>query len=317
MGIIRVSRGFYGRGASETYEQPGADAVEHWLVQVDDKYFGPVQILRSGDNRLPRPMSRHPDPAGQHLICVGRACEQHAEARSPFWYLVTANYASGVEPERNPTRRRPRVTIRGVDNLVPGLTDAKGRPFTNTAGEFFSEPIETNRAGLVIRCEFSVETIPDYVLTLPGKINNSPLAVRRIKSRLARGTVRVTDWDISDLIEDDELGISYFDIAVELTYLPQGWKKLILNRGFSELVEVSYKSKKTGKTLKKKVPRLIQVGGQNATEPQWLDADGGHLVRPDPRTATLEEIRNFMKAIVVLEFDQYVEADLSKVPVQG
>lgn len=200
---------------------------EKLLVVTDRKYsWTRLRTARS----IPQEGQLHATEAGMYV-----------EARNPkrsksgtVWY-IDIDYTSVVGEVLDPSPlARPAVVTWSSQTLeVPSLFDRKGRPTTNTAGEFL--PGLVRRIPLIeYRIRKNSATDPDWIDTHIESTNSDPVKLRgkvRPPMTLVLASASAGEFQV----ENDQ---RFTELEMTIIYNPLGWSEEVWNLGRAELQQL-------------------------------------------------------------------------------
>jgi hypothetical protein len=167
-------------GATGTHGPANTGEVTEIWEFIADNYNETPETLRAA-GILPVPyQDTHPD--NSRLVFMPPEIEQDAE--NPSRFIVTLKWTS--EPikqseedkeEENPLDRKPKITIRTIREKEVAHIDRKGRPKTNTAGDLFDPPIESNRSYIQIEIRKNVTFFPDWAFEFADAVNSEDFVI--------------------------------------------------------------------------------------------------------------------------------------------
>lgn len=135
---------------------------------------------------------------------------------------------AGDDPLAEPAR----ISIDSELISEPTLTDYKGRPLVNRAGEFIAEQT-VERPLLVYRVAKNLGSDPLWLDDYPGAVNRDPV---RLRGRVRRaGTLMLRRVSLSEYSLINRTSVTA--CTFELHYDPRGWVKRLLNVGTVQLLE--------------------------------------------------------------------------------
>ena len=287
-----------------------AEPIDFYTVEMSSVDDTPDDILKAVSKL--NTYAPHPKIKGAFLI---EPAFDRVEGTN-LW-KVEARYSTEIEQLVNPLGIPPIISTDSVARTIIRLVDAYGKPKCNTAGDIFDDPApEVEIYDIVYVVAKNLPTqIPDWYDDYANCVNSDGV---RLRGR---------DWEPGELryvpkpVGEDKKGgplgnISYCEGAFELHARRGGWKALIPNRGFNELIALPVASKlsQLGTTNpgaaigqlpddqvvgvrkgKKYVRRKIYIGPtrEEPNEAQALDKNGRLIPVPTPDN------------IVMLEFDDH------------
>lgn len=293
---------------SITREEDGTFTAErNFFAKVDRGSVREAEVEQYRD--CPRRGDPHPTERGAR--CTSVITRRRVPGNRLF--DITATYSNRfAEPqEENPLDRRANIKMRSQLLELPSRIDTRGRLVENTAGD----PIDGYKRRIsarVIQVAKNVATWPEWTLTYGDAINSD---VIRIRGRtFQQRTLRIGSVEIGD--EEFENDVRYFPLSFSLEHNPLTWIQPYWNRGYYERVdgftvtigdEVIFARQRPENdgldwTETTKLQRIL-INGEAPSEPQWLDAEGRHILKPTPED------------VIRLEFQDYHELPFSRLPL--
>lgn len=183
----------------------------------------------------------------------------------------------------NPYDVRPDVTIDGVPLQKPFEIDANGKPVLNSAFDYFDPGPMTDQQNHIIKIIRNEPVVPlSLIITNAATINLGQWY------EFPDSSVKVEPFQ-TQILYSQFLNANYFRISYTFTYTPgdDGWKRLILDRGFRGLDPA------TGKLV-----TLYDEHGMTLQDAVMLDGSGNQLPYPIDKDN-----------IVQLPFDEFKQID--------
>ena len=182
-----------------------------------------------------------------------------AEGTDQNMWILTITYGDNAltDPGTNPLDEPWDFQISFGQSEVPIDFDSAGRGILNTAGDPFAEFLMVQRSYPVLTATKNFAELP-YDL-----INQYADTINRDQFRnAAPGTLKIERFTNGGKQTASYLGelITYYPITVEISYNRDGWKEVVLNTGFRQLVDGEKKD--------------ILVDGEKITTPVLLRKDG-------------------------------------------
>lgn len=247
------------------------------------KYWGysnsPTDTMRDilADPLTPRRHARDANDPRARFVSVQA---QRAGTSKKIWDItaVSSTEVDEEEQDENPLARPAEYAWRGSLEEIAALTDGKGRPHVNTAGDYF-EGATKKRPLAVVQIE---KNIPPggaaWLLTHLGKANKD--AIKLDGLRFQAGTLMLTGLSIPKPTREND--VRFRACEIELTHNPDTWVVEHLNRGLREIKGTQTTDKSTGelKTVYKKV-EILDDDGKPITEPVFLDKQGRAIRETD------------------------------------
>lgn len=261
-----------------------------WIAATDNRYTSEVDIFTYGWASGILPIRYQGHPRDNTQTCRRISCDS---TDSPLHWQISAEYSSEPLTEQeqqeenvaNPLLRPAQIEWDTIEALEAIYKDKNGDAILNSAGDYFSKPVEVPRNRWGINITKNVASVPDWVLNLDSPINASAVVIggkafpaKTLKLRRAR---------IGQLqIEGD---YEFYVFSMLLEFNRKKWTFSALDQG------LRYKSGGS------QVPILVE--GQPATSDVLLDGSGAVLDDPSPTSA------------VFLDFDIEDEFDFNNFPI--
>lgn len=234
-----------------------------------------------------------PCPFDGQAFLKGGAAEAET-TRSPWTYLVTLTFANANVADREQPDD-PLQAEHEISGDSQGLArvlgqDINGRPFLNTAKDYFEDPPE-NQLAIV---EFTItRNEPRMNLQLwravSNKVNSSNFLGAQRDFLLCRGVT---------FGQARQGRIRYFKVGYKFAYDDLGWQARKANRGYNELVPVVPNPPAppgTPQTFKSR-PVLDETTKERVTEPAWLDLQGKAIPKSQlPQAAVFLDCENYFR----------------------
>jgi len=213
---------------------------------------------------------------------------------------VTVSYAP-VEGQRRPVsplEQPAKITLASSAFTAYTLTDWRGRPRRNTAGELL-DPAERDDSRFVLNVSKNVQHVPKWLLEYNNVVNSDTVAIRGLE--FPPKTLLFKDLSVSDIQWDAATRTAYLVLSFALHYSRRGWLDRPLNVGLHE---------KTEKGLVDIYAPGPGTTGERITEPVFLDRGGRAFRDEKGRLRPPKE-----KEIVVLKFELYPPKPFSILPL--
>jgi hypothetical protein len=260
-----------------------------YLVETDDKYITRYDIMAAGV--LPIKYQLHPENSLMTVRSVDLA-----QTDGPMVWEATIEYSSVPYDQTDeddedtlPTQQAARIKWTTTQFTKPLTRDVDGNAIINSAGDYFDPPIEIDTSRWSIVIEKKVAAVPSYILSYANTINEAAITIDGVV--IGEKVAKLSEISISE--KDTAQGEEFytFTYRLELANADEGdWVVKVLDQGLHEFDRAE-----------RKTP--ILVDGEPAKQPVLLDGNGIAIVDPEPTDA------------VFLEFDGYVEADFSVLPL--
>lgn len=261
-----------------------------WLAATDNRYTSEVDIFTYGWSNSILPIRFQSHPRDNTQTCRRISCDS---TDSPLHWQISAEYSSEPLTDKekqdqeidNPLQRPAQIEWDTIEALEAIYKDKNGNALLNSAGDYFSKPVEVPRSRWGINITKNVASVPDWVLSLDAPINASAVTIggkvfpeKTLKLRRARiGPLQ---------IEGD---YEFYVFSMLLEFNRKKWKFQALDQGLRF---------KDGSNQK-----VILVDGQPATSDVLLNGSGAVLANPSPTSA------------VFLDFEIEDEFDFNNFPI--
>lgn len=243
-------------------------------VETYDVGVRPGQIKEH--ELFPRRWEQHPEDP--RAFCVSRTVDH---GKGPKQFLGEAFYTTDVfSPIENPLERPAEIDWVSVEYAEARLTDLRGRPLVNTAGEPL-EGILIESPGLVANITVNVPDKPVWFRRYINAVNGAAYFLDG--ESFPAGELRIKSLGCAP--RRTEQGFTFRELKMELQSREGGWQRRVLNRGFYEIAdeeppdeEEESEESTPAPPSTKRVLRQIMVSDMPAPEPQLLTREGKHLV---------------------------------------
>lgn len=225
---------------------------------------------------------------------------------------ISSTQIDEEEQDENPLARPAEYSWRGSIEEIAALTNSKGEPHVNTAGDYF-EGATRKRPAAVLSVSKNIPPVgASWLLTHLGKTNRGTIKLDGLAFR--EGRLMFTGVSLPK--PERENDIRYRPATLEFTHNPDGWSIENLNRGLREIKEVEVLSETTGEieTIYKKI-EILDDDGKPITEPVFLDAEGKAIreVDDDDRERLKHPIE---KSEIITIKDEIEKINFSKLPLK-
>lgn len=252
-----------------------------WLVETDDK-TDDVDVVSTATG-LPAYADAHPANAAAYANEINYKL---ATAQSDELWHVTATYTTERNLDNNPGNDEVLVSWESEIYQEALFQDVDEQAITNSAGDYFIDPVPTRDASyLIAKIRANVTSVPVWVITLQNAVNSTDIEVGGLA--IAAGLAKLQRLTIGEREVRD--GQTFYPLSFELHIRKEGWRLKPLDAGFRAISGSDRNN--------------IQDGNDSeVNQPVLLDGSGGELSNPGPETA------------VFLNFEIYKEQDLTVMP---
>lgn len=210
-------------------------------------------------------------------------------------FRAEVNYVRGSE--ESPLDGVPRIHMSTNEVEMPVLQEPTGekRYLINTAGDPI-EGVTEPESHWVLNIERDVPSFPKWLLDYPNAINSDSVRIRGIT--FPPKTLQLKGLTISDeqSVEFEEQDITYYTLAFQLHYNPQGWTRKFLNRGYREVVDPNAVEKEL---------RVLENAEGPVSQPVFLNADGqAYRFSPESGDDTLGKLRESLTPEEILTIER-------------
>lgn len=251
-----------------------------WLVKTDNKLDREDTV--SGATGLPVYAEAHPANANAYANEISYAQKDNTDT---IW-LVTATYTTERDLNSNPANDEVLVSWDSEIYQEALFQDVDNDGITNSAGDYFTDPVPTRDAAyLIAKIRANVTSVPTWVITLQNAVNSTAITVGGLA--IGAGLAKLQRLTIGEREKRDST--TFYPLSFELHIKKEGWRLKPLDAGFRSISGSDRNN--------------IQDGNDSeVNQPVLLDGSGGELSNPGPTTA------------VFLDFEIYEEQDLTVMP---
>jgi len=190
-----------------------------------------------------------------------------------YIWTVTIDWTDDWPSEPDPRKRPPRYTLGSISIGYSELFDSEGKPYQNTAGDFFSDLPEKKLAAWRLTIEKNIPVPwPDWILEYNSAVNDA--AVKLGGVRWPKETLLITDLSIGDT--ETENVFTYAPMSMVVEYNPRTWVQRIPNRGLYERY-IATDGGFNPDNIEWKKRRILNASGEQVDEPVWLDKNGSAI----------------------------------------
>lgn len=252
-----------------------------WLVETDDR-TDDVDVVSTATG-LPAYADAHPANAAAY---ANEISYKLATAQSDELWHVTATYTTERDLSSDPGSDEVLVTWDSEIYQEALFQDVDENAITNSAGDYFIDPVPTRDAAyLIAKVSANVTSVPAWVLLMQNAVNENQIEVGGLQ--VAAGLAKLQRISIGQ--RENRNSQTFYPLSFELHIKREGWRLEPLDAGFRKLDGADRVNIEDG-------------GGSEVNQPVLLDGAGAELASPGPETA------------VFLDFEIYPERDFTVMP---
>jgi len=232
---------------------------------------------------LPLIGSQHPNDSS--AWCVSLEVDN---AWPPLGWLVTANYDSSFELSVNPIFEPAQISWDFEQYQIAAVTDRNGKGITNSAGDFFRDPVPTrDDSRPTVTVQKNVAAIPNFILSYQDTINSSAFVV----DGFAIGTGKAKMQKVGVSTQQERNGFPFRTITMEMQLRRDGWDLSTPDVGYRSI------SATTNRV------NITSSDGTSPATPVQLNGSGVAVASP------------LFSTVVYLSFPVYYQADFNVLPL--
>ena len=178
----------------------------------------------------------------------------------------------------------------------PVFTDVNGASVTNSAGDYYIDPVPTrDNVHLIAKIRSNVTSVPAWVLSKQNNVNSGIIVIGGLS--IAAGLARMSRLEIGE--RQIRGTTSFYQLSFEIHIHEVGWHLTPLDVGFRRLEDgepVQIRTDDTGATV-------LFPNGEEPTQPVLLDGAGEVL-----------DVSTLPAGAQYRDHQIYVESDLTTLP---
>lgn len=228
MAVIEILEEFNGRGLNEDPEQ--LSMSRSWKMKTDDPSDDGYTVRQSVPVYMGQPHPSYGD-------ATARSLSVNQMDGSNVWWEATVTYSNRQDYQASEDTdvldQRAKITFSTVNRAFTSAVDINGKPFVNTANDFFEDPPQLEYTMMVINIQKNVIRVPDWLLSFPNSINSGPINVGGLS--FDTKTVLFKQFTVSEQKQQGDT--KYYDLRFSLEVNPLTWTEKILNTGHQIIEE--------------------------------------------------------------------------------